>query len=56
MKNKISYRDNTIDTIKFAQEYTVRSYVDVLEEQNQQLKREIRVLWECFKRLKEDKK
>ena len=32
------------------------SYVDEVEAENQQLKREIKVLWECFKRLKEDKK
>lgn len=54
MKNKISYRDNIIDARKFAQGYETRTYVDDLEEQNQQLKREIRVLWECFRRLKED--
>ena len=55
MADKIMYSNKPlINAIKLKTDLTVSQYVGDLEEQNQQLKREIRVLWECFKRLKED--
>lgn len=46
---------DTINAIKHATEITVSSYVDELEEKNSRLEREIKVLWECFRRLKSEK-